>query len=137
MSLNTFFHDLAQDVSEGIDRAKNAVSSAWARFMNWLTAEKVEVIAEGKLIIDELTPVVKADILAIGNTAFKLALDGLKNKVDKLELIQNVATTVWQEFKTDTRDISKTASTTAGAFLVSKAEALLQQGIAATEKAAA
>lgn len=99
-------------------------SSKWTLFLDWFTSAKAAVVAEGKTIIDELEPIVKADILADGSTALLIVGEALVTGTDPLAAIALAATTVWKEGLAQGIDISKAASTTAGAFLVAKAKAL-------------
>lgn len=46
---------------------KTFFTNGWADFLNWFGAAEATVVAEGKVIIDELVPVIKADLLTDGS----------------------------------------------------------------------
>ena len=51
--------------------------NGWSDFLNWFGSAEASVVAEGKTIIDELVPVIKADLLADGSALITAASAGL------------------------------------------------------------
>ena len=103
---------------------KTFFSNNWHNFLNWFTAEEAEVVSDAKTIIDQLVPVVKADILSDAGTAIATVGAALLAGTDPLIAIQDAAVVVWKEAALQGINISKAASTAAGAILVAKSQAL-------------
>ena len=106
MSLSTFFND------------------SWNAFIDWFSSAQAEVVQEAKTIIDELVPLVKSDIFADGSEFLASVGAALTAGTDPLDAIKDAAVAVWQHVVAQGQDISKAASTAAGAILVAKAKEL-------------
>lgn len=116
MSIKTFFQGVGQSISDG-----------WNNFLAWFGPKEAAVVAEAKVIIDDLKPLVEKELFAEGGKLLGMAAAGVVAQTDPLVLIPQLATEAWQAAKVIGIDISKSASTTAGAILVEKAKALQAQ----------
>jgi hypothetical protein len=116
MSLKTFFQSAGDSISQG-----------WHKFMNWFGAKEAAVVQEAKTIIDDLAPLAEKELFAEGGALLAAAGTGLIAGTDPLVLIPQLATATWQAAKAIGLDLTKAASTTAGAILIEKAKALQAQ----------
>lgn len=103
---------------------KTFFANSWHNFLDWFTSAEAEVVQEAKTIIDELVPLVRAKLFEDGSALLINVAKGLASGKDPLVAITEAATDVWKTVKEQGSDISKAASTAAGAILVAKAKEL-------------